>query len=63
MLNLRLFITGVALILAGVIVAVVLKLGGAWTGIGIALEVIGVVLLGVNIGLMIRQRGRSGSGH
>ncbi len=56
MRHIYLLITGVALIVAGLMVSVVLKLGGAWTGIGIALEVAGVVVLAINIVLMLKNR-------
>lgn len=56
MRHIYLLITGVALIVAGLMVSVVLKLGGAWTGIGIALEIAGVVVLAINIVLMLKNR-------
>lgn len=56
LLHLKLFIFGVALIVAGLMIAVVLKLGGAWVGIAVFLEAVGVILLGVNVFLMMRTR-------
>lgn len=56
MLHLRLLALGFALIIAGLMVAVVLDLGGAWMPIGVAMEIAGVVVLGINIGLMLKNR-------
>ncbi|WP_154670782.1 hypothetical protein [Microbacterium gorillae] len=52
MLNLVLLAVGFLLIVLGVILAAALGLGA----VGIALEIVGVLLLGVNIGLMIHAR-------
>ena len=56
MRHIYLLVLGIALMVSGLMVAVVLKLGGAWTGIGIALEIAGVIVLGINIALMLKNR-------
>lgn len=59
MLNIRLLIFGAALIIAGLILVFVLNLGGFWNGLGVAFEFAGLLLLGTNIILMMRN-GRPG---
>lgn len=60
MRHISLLIAGFALIVSGLMVSVVLNLGGPWVGIGLALEIIGVLVLGVNIVLMLKNRAPGG---
>lgn len=60
MLHLRLLGLGFALIVGGLLVSVILKMGGPWPIIGLVMEIAGMIVLAVNIFLMMKNRTSGG---